>query len=139
MVTSKRCLFACVSSILILMLLSSAVPKHASASDEKSPAEMLEGQNGVRVEVLRRFPLTPGEWYEKRTVKDYSRRKLKFLMVSVNSVTKMIVSEDDIAEFDCSTASRPCNVAFTLTSKHELIYTPQSEFTVLANIVAFYE
>jgi hypothetical protein len=133
-------LLACSAAMSIALFLSGAAPKHVNANaDAESNQPDLHNET-VRMEVAKHLPLPPGDyWYKPKVVKDYSHIRLKFLMISVDSVTKTIFSDDDIVEFDCTSGSRKCSVAFSLTAKHELVYVAQGDFAAFANIVAFYE
>jgi hypothetical protein len=139
MIKWVKYLLACSAAMSIGLFLSGAAPKRVNASAEAESNQSDLHSETVRMVVTKRFLLPPGDGYEGRVAKDYSQVRPKFLMISVNSVTKTMFSDDDIAEFDCSVASRKCSVAFSLTAKHELIYTSQSDFAAFANIVAFYE
>jgi hypothetical protein len=133
-------LFAYSLAFSIVLFFSGAVAKHVDAGPQTKSVQQDAHSETVHIDVAKHLPLPTGDyWYQPKVVKDYSQIRLKFLMISVDSVTKTIFSDDDIVEFDCTSGSRKCSVSFSLTAKHELVYFVQSDFAVFANIVAFYE
>ena len=130
--------------IIVLCALSILFPLAKSSrtvdagSEDRSGATGVIRDNSVRIELLKHYPLPVAPWYSQKEIKNLSGIRWKFMLISINTETKMMVSGDETVEFNCSTQVHHCDATFVLGDDNRLRYFSQSDIAPVANIVVAY-